>query len=371
MTFREDFKKLGTLPLADLSKENDAKKYLIRVTSGTSGDSPLLIVRRRKEAKENRMGFYSGLRRVVGFFGSFNARVAHLSFVIFRKENSKGIFLDYCDLDSDLDKLLRQFKPDSLCGFPSFIIEALKYIKNPKTLSGIKTVRLTGEVLSRQKFKILKSRLPNASVCLFYAAAEIGFISEFCPNLPIGQYHPREGVMIDIINQDNQGVGEIVISTNLSPSVRIENYHIGDIGRFTKLENRCKCGRKVTFEVLGRKDFDFIKMCGALLTQEEFERVFLELKEYINDFRVSAEEVVVEGTILGKISLDVIPSVKLSQLEYPEDFLAEEFSKRLFVTPTQTLYDLINKNSFLPVQVNLKTELPRGYKDVKIKMIRR
>lgn len=280
--------------------------------------------------------------------------------------------MDYCDLNPDLDNLLKQFKPDGLCGFPSFIISALKYVKNPKTLLGIKSVRLTGEALSFQKMKILKSKLPNASVYLFYAAAELGFISEFCPNLPIGQYHPKKGAMeVDIINQDKQGIGEIVISTNLSPSVRIENYHIGDVGRFIKSENPCQCGRKITFEVLGRKDFDFIKMCGALLTQKEFERVALELKEYIIDFRVSVGEIVMEEIILGKISLDVIPSVKLSRLEHPKNFLAEEFSKRLFVTPTQTLHDLINKNSFLPVQVSLKTELPGGYKDVKMKTIKR
>lgn len=371
MILRGDFEKLGTLPLIDLDKEHDAKKYVIRVTSGTTGNLPLVIVRRKK-TKRDRKGFYFGLKRVAGFFGSLNARVSHLSFVIFRKENPAGIFLDYHDLNPDIDAILRQFNPDSFCGFPSFIISALRYIKDPTILSGVKSVRLTGEGLSPQKMKILKSKFPNASIYLFYAAAEVGFISEFCPNLPIGQYHPKEGSMkVDIINQDEQGMGDIIVSTNLSPSVKVDDYRIGDVGRFVKLADHCKCGRKITFEVLGRKNFDFIKMCGGVLIQREFERVALELKEYIIDFRAYAEEAIIEEVISGKISLDIIPSAKLSQLDHPGVFLAEEFSKRLFVTPTQTLKDLIHKNHFLPIQVTLKTDLPWGHKDVKMKIIRR
>ena len=301
---RHHLNKIGSLALDDLHKDGDAKSYLIRTTSGTSGNEPLFIVRKRKQAN---VGFFSGLRRVIGFFGVYNARLSHLSSSLMRKVNSKALFLDYKDLDDNLESLIKQFKPDGFCGFPSYIIKSLEYINDPAILHQIQSVRLTGEALSKQKIGILKEKMPFASIQLFYAAAEVGFISSYCSKLPVSQYHPKAGTEVYLNNIDDDGIGELIINTSLSDTAVIKDYEIGDVGRL--IEKPCACGNPVTFEVFGRKNFDFIKLCGAILNQREFDRVMDELKEYVIDYRGFAKEVVINKTnLMGEITLEIIPN---------------------------------------------------------------
>jgi phenylacetate-coenzyme A ligase PaaK-like adenylate-forming protein len=359
---RHHLNEIGSLALNDLQNDQDAKNYLLRTTSGTSGNEPLFIVRKRKQAN---VGFFSGLKRIVGFFGVYNARLSHLSSTLMRKNNSKALFLDYKDLDNNMENLIRQFRPDGFCGFPSYIIKSLEYINDPAILHKINSVRLTGEALSPQKISILKEKIPFASIQLFYAAAEVGFISSFCSKLPLGQYHPKEGTEVYLKNVDDDGIGEIIINTSLSDTVRVKEYEIGDIGRLIK--EPCACGNPTTFEVLGRKNFDFIKLCGAILNQNEFDRVMGELREYIIDYRGFVKEVVINKTsLLGEVTLEIIPNDPLNKILNPEKFISEEISKKLFATPTQTLFDLIDKDVFLPTKIIFKNDLPKNHKDIKL-----
>jgi phenylacetate-coenzyme A ligase PaaK-like adenylate-forming protein len=370
MITKKEFDEIGTLSLEDFKDEREAKKYIIRTTSGTTGSEPLFIIRRKNNPNKE-MDYYGDFKRVVGFFGSLNARLSHLSNIIYRRENSAILFIDNKDLNSYLDSLLKQFKPDSFCGFPSFIVKALEYIQDQKILEGIKHISYRGEYLSSAKQRILKNKLPNAKLTSFYAAAELGTLSSFCPYLSIGLYHPEDGVNVDIMNQDENRIGEIVISMKISNNVKVEKYLIGDIGRFVKSGEKCECGKSITFEVLGRKDFDYIKICGAIITQDDFERVVSYLKLYIADYRGYIKEIITHNNCLvGEIQLEIKPTDKLRAMKYPEIFIQEEISKRLYLTPSQTLRDLVEKNVFLPLRISFKSNVGRGgYKDVKLRKI--
>lgn len=367
---RKELKILGLKPLEDLAKDGETKNYLFRTTSGTTGGLPMLIARKRKKSSTEKIGFYSGIKRVVGFFGTYNARLGHVASAIYRKEHPAVLFFDHSDLKpKSFNRIFKGFKPDGICGFPSFIIKGLELVQNSKALLGVKKVNMTGEYLSPAKQEFLQKKLPNAKLAIFYAAGEIGFISDFCPNLPLGQYHPKEGTKIEIINQDKDGIGELIVSTELSPSVPIKRYRVGDIGKFVKIGEKCACGDSVTFEVLGRKDFDYIKISGALLMQQEFERVMKELKEYVVDFCGTVQERKVGIGFKGEIKLDIVSTPELKNHQYPEQFISEQIAKKLFVTPTKTLDVLIKNETFLPLLVNLVSNIPIGYKDVKLKKI--
>jgi phenylacetate-coenzyme A ligase PaaK-like adenylate-forming protein len=370
MLTKAELGEIGLKSLEDAKRDNEAKQYLYRMTSGTVGNLPILILRKRSIVESLNLDFYARSTKVAGFFGSYNARLTHLNLSLLNDSESRSaIFLDFKDLDYNLDEILSRFSPDSLCGFPSFILKSLKYIKNRQVTGGIKSIRLIGEAVSPRKIEMLKSKFPNADIRLFYAAAEVGFISSYCPHLSIGQYHIRKNIKVEISEPDGHGFGQILISTNLSPSVEIKRYQTGDIGRLIKKSRKsCSCGNKEILEVLGRKDFDFIKLCGAILTQRELERVVLELNDCIVDFNGEVREVISDGTdILGEISLGIIPTQKLLLMKSSGDFLREEISKRLFLTATQTLDDLVRKGVFLPLRVTLKQELPFKHKDVKLR----
>jgi phenylacetate-coenzyme A ligase PaaK-like adenylate-forming protein len=369
MITRKELQKIGLLPLRDIENGDDKKKYFFRTTSGTTGGVPLLILRKKKISSDGEMGFYSGLKRPMCFFGAYSARLGHLVSGIYRKENPMMLFIDKADLNKEFINVVTQFRPDSFCGFPSFIIKSLEYMDS-RIFAEVKALRLTGEGLSKQKLEILRNFFPNASIDLFYAAGEVGFISGFCPNLEIGKYHPKEGVDVDLINVDEDGIGEILVSTNLSPLVKVDKYWVGDVGRFVHQDEVCKCGNPIIFELTGRKNFDFIKFGGAILFQSEFERVVSELGSYIVDFRGFIKESVVgKSKIICKISLEIIPTQKLLDLNHPEEYIGSEISRRLYVTSKKTLSELIAVNMFLPLEVHFKGQFDSTYKDVKLKKI--
>lgn len=374
MINKKDLENIGMQPLQDYKKNRNAEDYFYRMTSGTTESVPLLVLRGKPKVDRigTEFGFYSGFKRTVCLYGSLSMRLSHLNLSIMRNDDVSfaAIFPDYSDINSKFNELLIQFEPDSLCGFPSFVIKALEYIDDPALIEGIQAVRLMGESLSSQKLKIIQTKLPNASISLFYGVAEIGIISVFCKYLPLGYYHPREGMEIEIVNCDENGIGQIIISANISSSIRIKRYKVGDLGRFIRLKKPCSCGREVVFEVLGRKDFDFIKLCGAILTQKEFERVAGELRSLIIDFTGIAREVMVdEEHFKGEILLEIIPTPLLLKKRKKQMFLADEFSRRLFLTPTQTLSDLVKNDIFLPLRIVFKNELKKKIKDVKLKKI--
>jgi hypothetical protein len=214
---------------------------------------------------------------------------------------------------------------------------------------------------------MLREAFPNADIRLFYAVGEMGIVSRHCEYLSIGQYHSAEDVEIKINNPDEFGIGDIAVNIQISPSTHLDEYCPGDVGR--AVGKKCQCGNPFTFEVVGRRDFDFIKINGALFFQKEFERVARELLEWVVDFRGTAEEVTENGQIKGKIHLQIIPTDSLRKRPDAADFCAREFMEKLFISAESRLADAVKDGGFLPLTVSFVVSFPHTHKDVKMKRI--
>jgi phenylacetate-coenzyme A ligase PaaK-like adenylate-forming protein len=367
MTTRDDLYKIGAKPLLDYQEDGRAKNYYLRMTSGTSGKGPIFVAKDRSletELRGNEM--YKDLIAPVMCIGQNNARLALLThFLFFNPRNDRRVLiLESKDLDENLGSILDEFKPDSLCGFPSFIISALLKINDMKILKRIGHLRFVGEGLSKMQQEIIKEKVPHAKIKIYYASVETGYLSAPpCLYLKLNQYHPANGVEIKIISQDDEGRGEIVISANISRSVKLENYLIGDIGRF--LPGKCKCGSELTFEVLGRKNFDYLKIAGAVIRQEVLEEALQKIGG-IADFRAEASEVIRGEKLLGRLVLNLAVNNKSG---IKKEALAEKISSRLFLTPSQTYKQLIDGGFFLPLQIEFTDSFPAKVKNVKLKKV--
>mgnify|MGYP001569760668 CR=1 FL=1 len=363
---------IGLEPLEDIARDRDAAAYSLRITSGTMGSEPILFARRRAMPGESpwESYFYRGMQAPVIFAGNFSLRLRFVAGLLLDcvPEDRRILVLGSEDLNPELDSLLGAFKPDCFYGTPTFMAKALEHVHDPEVRSGVRLVNMYGEFFTPELEALFRSALPRAEFTSGYASAEGGLMSDHaCGYLPRATYHPRREVRVEVWEPDADGVGELMVTSTWSPSVRIEQYLTGDLGRI--VPGTCQCGRAETFAVLGRKEADVVKFMGTTLRREEFERVAKELEAYVLDYRATAREYLEDGRLAGEVRLDVVPTPQLSVLPDPEQFLASAFAERLYVTPTRTLADLVREGILPPLEVHLVTSFPPEAKTVKLKKL--
>jgi phenylacetate-coenzyme A ligase PaaK-like adenylate-forming protein len=361
---REGFRTVADNSLANLianpPRVEDAWRYGVGVTSGTTGNEPLVVVSKYPLTSYER---YADVIAPVNCLGSANARLIYTlaSRHGMKSEHSRALTLDAADLNSRLEQLLKEYKPDSIFGFVSFVARVAEYV-DTDTASRVRLLNLGGECLSPAVEKMLTVTFPNAHIRMAYIMREVGRVSKpSCEYQPRNHYHPIEGVTIEIHEPDETGAGEILISKK-ARGADIVRYAPGDMARL--IAGPCACGESVTFELLGRKGNDYVKLAGALLHRDEFDRVASRAALF-DDYRVEASSELRDGHLVGKIVMRVWSAGEISEPARKE--IQSRFTRELFLTPTQTLGQLVVQGIFLPLEVVVSDEpFPRKDKEIKI-----
>jgi phenylacetate-coenzyme A ligase PaaK-like adenylate-forming protein len=351
MMDRDQFIAQGEQTLARRSFE-DARKHIIRVSSGTSGGNPVVHI-------STVTGHIPPSARLLLATGSMNLQLMitlYLQYVV--EEDCEVLSLSESHVDDRLPSLLDDFEMETIKGTPSFLVRILEGATR-KTFRSVKLVNISNEYLTEATESLIRSNLPNATILASYSSSETGNLGKSCPALRRNQYHPSPGVLFEIEAPDENDVGEVVATTP-----RLTRYKTGDAGRL--IAAPCACGSLQTLELVGRINFDYVRLVGATLHRKEFDRVMGGLKAYVHDYRVSVREERRGADILGHISLDICPTALLREEENPEDCISREIARRLFLTPTRTLEQLIEASIFLPPSIRLMESLPLSNKGVKI-----
>lgn len=347
---------------------DDGRVRYLRMTSGTTGGRPLLGIREMRNYSENESAWFQDIERPVVCFGPLQVRLIYISYFK-HNPNTSGdsiVALDPTDFDESLGTLLEDLAPDAIIGWPFMILNAGARMLDA-TKKRVRAVRLTGELLRDQLYRLLRDRFPEADVRSQYVTAEIAFISKMsCAHARPRHYHPANGVQIEIADPDEAGIGDILISTLINDSIPVTRYKIGDAGRF--VPGVCECGERETFELLGRRGYDYMKLAGVTLQREEFDRVAALLAGRFSDYRVDASEEVIGGRITGKLVLHVYSTGGGSEADALE--IAHRYTAELFLTATHTLGDLVERGIFVPIQVVYSRQpFPVKHKDVKLRYI--
>lgn len=368
MMERSDIAALSEKILAEMVAHppSDVFNYVFRVTSGTSGAPLVLVTDQHAEAPQDYAE--DGLVRFLSLKGSRSARLANM--LVASRVQSKEVrvlALDAEDLMPALADLLADFSPDVINGFCSFIAQILSYI-SPGTSKSVKRLVLLGEMVSDSFEKTLRRTFPRAQLVEMYMALEAGgYIgNRYCRSLPRGHFHPAHGVTVEIFDKDTEGVGDVLISKSIFRGIQIEKYRIGDIGRI--VPGVCACGESVTFELLGRRDIDRIKLGGVLFTREEFDRVTAQFPDLIDDYRVEVER---DGDNpgRGRTHMRIYRQAGAGTPALVRE-LAEKISRALFVTQGQTYRDLVESGVLEPLDVAYVHEaFAQGHKDIKLRLI--
>jgi phenylacetate-coenzyme A ligase PaaK-like adenylate-forming protein len=367
---RKDFGPIAAATLRDVigspPAPEEAMNYAVRLSSGTTGGS-LLVGMHRTSALTYRVPltkrWYAESDRTLYCFGPVSLRL--FSILDAQKFGKDALYLpiDVADLTEGITPLLADFAPDKILGIPSYVIHAAPYM-DTKTRSNVRAINVYGELLTKTLQDMIANFFPNAKMRSLYAISEVGAISTVsCDYQEPNRYHPRPGVTVEIHDPDTEGVGDLLVSMRLNQIIPVQRYRTGDMAKMH--EAPCPCGEKNTFEILGRRGYDYIKLVGVTLRQEECERV-AKLLHAFDDYRLEASNVAEGPRLKGKIILRIFRKDGVGTKDLAHE-IGERFSRELYLTPTRTLADLVAEGICAPLSVEFVEEpFPQKHKDIKL-----
>lgn len=147
---------------------------------------------------------------------------------------------------------LKLLRPKIISAFPSFLRRLQPYIQDLSKY-GVKCICTNSESSTRKERDVFQAHF-GVPVLDEYASEELSIIATECPH---GNYHVVEDrVRVDVINQDQNGFGDILgtdMSNTYMPLIR---YSQGDLIQWTGEAKPCACGSKFRYikRFLGRAD---------------------------------------------------------------------------------------------------------------------
>ena len=150
---------------------------------------------------------------------------------------------------------LKKLQPQVLCSYPSYLTLLGKYLReNGLCLPSVRLIFTGGELLTPKTRHLLQTHF-GARVRNIYGTEELGRITYECE---YDHMHViSDAAIVEVINQDDHGMGDAVITSLFRERMPIIRYLIGD--RMKLSNGNCPCG--VPFQIIedieGRCD-DFL-----------------------------------------------------------------------------------------------------------------
>lgn len=272
--YYKDFKNLGHSEFPVMSRENYTtneknlmtyvhKPYKQICSSGSTGTPVMCYITKEmlhaKRVSHQKMLRWYGLQRESSDFKLGGLPVGTKTRLYYKLKN-KRYFSSFEISDKNLPwiiKVYNDFKPKVISGYPSAIQNFILYSNSKKiTLHSPDLIVPHAENLYRDTIDIFQKTFPIAKIANQYWATEAN-IAETCPH---GNLHIDEDTLIcEVINKDENGIGDLLVTNLFSYSAPIIRYKIGD--RVKLSEKQCPCGRntKVIESIVGR-EAEFIEL---------------------------------------------------------------------------------------------------------------
>ncbi|MGG4551430.1 phenylacetate--CoA ligase family protein [Paenibacillus humicus] len=214
-------------------------------TSGSTG-IPVKYIRSKEEFTKATLEMSKQRRKVdhrafCGTICHFDKIVEPIQYVYHQHEKKELILSLYNNSPERYElfiSAIKEFKPSIIQGYASALYQFAKYVlETGRSMEGISLVESRSEHLSSSQKKIINKAF-NATVRSFYGLAEIFPVAYECE---CGNLHICEkNVYVEIADEDESGIGEIVITSLHSKTMPLIRYRTGDIGQFRRMV--CQCG---------------------------------------------------------------------------------------------------------------------------------
>ncbi len=351
--------------------KSNPRHFLLQSTSGTSkATAPVLFLKNVDEMIEGE-GHRQGKKMLI----LYQARAIALRDTIAminrnegKNDNYQSLVINPFGFTASKIRAVKEFAADSIVTFPACITFLIsQFPKSYSLFAQVKHVFLSGDFISTLQLSNSKQALSqkNATIDIDYLTTEADAIGICCKYLRkkygTNAYHPFKDRLVELIDIDSNGFGEVVV-TKLKPiELSILRYKTGDIAR--GLNTKCNCGKEWTLFLEGRNNMDYIKSLGTLIARAEIERVIKTIPQIVA-WRGEVREVKSKKALLGELTL-------ILQLQNHQnlDVLSKKISNSLLLTPKKTLANLVEKKNFMPLKLKLVDKFPPSTKNVPLKKI--
>ena len=273
-----------------------------------------------------------------------------------------------------ISSALKEYSADMIVGLPqSFAKLAAEFYDRREIIKNVKKIKMNGDFLNKDHASLITdffSGVKDLDMGIDYAMTEFGKVGTWCKYLAKryhgNAYHPGRFFLAEIVDADPDGYGEIIVTKIIPRELSLLRYCTGDIGK--GIFETCECGAGVTLFLIGRKNFDYIKCAGALVVRKEIERAISIAAEDIEEWRGEVREHVRGREIVGELVLKL--KFESGHGGYNEMVsIGDRISENLFLTPAETLKDLVDKKKFFPLKIELIKKFPDSPKKIMLRKI--
>lgn len=325
-----DFAKLPILDKATIREHLEqmvARNYQNKVfrynTGGSSGEPLVFYTDRHKEAMHNAhkfrartwFGIYPGDRQV-DFWGS---PIELNKMNVLRKWKDRywlnHVLLSAFDLTEqslhNYVQFLLSFKPKLIYGYPSVIARVAQFVKDQQIeLQGYRPqlIVCTSEMLYPHQRELLQ-QVFESRVANEYGSRDGGLIAHECPE---GKMHiMAEHVYIEVVNQDQDGIGDILVTNLDAYGMPFIRYKIGDRGKLAE-NGSCSCGLPypILEKIAGRSN-DFLIGKNGKRIHSLAPIYVLRDNRKLKQFKLLQKD-------YDQLELQIVPAEPLSEVETQE-----------------------------------------------------
>lgn len=200
---------------------------------------------------------------------------------------------------ADYARVIARFSPEKMYCYASAAYLFARYARRIGWTppASLKAVFTTAEMLFDSQRRVIEDAF-DVPVAVEYGARDAGLMATECPR---GRLHiPAEGMVIEIVDADAAGVGEIVVTNLYSSAMPIVRYRTGDLGELDP--SPCPCGRTLPcFKRLeGRRGDFLVTPAGRILHGQSIVHALRTLTT-IEEFQIVQETV-------DRVVIHVVPA---------------------------------------------------------------
>lgn len=336
------------------------------LSSGTTGGKyPLVIYcpRFSKTYKKMHKKYIDiGIKSLLMLYNPFTAHHRYRYDIDFLGERTRIFVGDLNNLESTA-KVASRTQIDSIKTTSTALYRFIPHLEKEYDLNNIKLVCLGGEYTSEQKADYFKSVFKNAFFEYTFGSVETkgkGYRCDVLSKLAPRFFHgDSEAFYYEAL--DSNGQEELVLTSAYQDGNILIRYKTGDAARL--FEKDCPCGEKIQMEVFGRLGHDAIKVQGASIYSALIDKTLVPFEKYLasSEWKLHVFEEKINGKLMPKLKLQLIPHKKHNNSKIKE-LIIKGVSKNLFITTRFTLFDLVEKGEFQPLEVEFLEEFPAELK---------
>lgn len=231
----------------------------------------------------------------------------------------------------ELLEVLRRERPKYIYGYSSSLAGcAIVFLREGIRVEGMQAVFTTADMLYPKQRRMIEEAF-GATVFDNYGCPEAGLMSWECDQHD-GYHYNIESCLIEILDQNENGVGRVIATNLFNFAFPIVRYDTGDVATLGG-EERCKCGRshRKVKALLGRQR-DIITLPSGRMIHGAF---FNHLPDFYNSGKVARFQIVQPELRQLEVHLEMQLGFDISDMEYLPNKLQKLLGDGIAVTVVQ------------------------------------